>query len=88
MSAATCVCNRIRGGSTEGALIVTLPVNFENLPNHLNPAGYQGAITGRNFPQPTSINTGFGGGRSGRATGRRQPRPTTGASNSASGFSF
>jgi hypothetical protein len=37
-------------------------LNFENLFNHFNPGGYQGAITNPLFLQPTSVNTGFGGG--------------------------
>ncbi|MEI9974767.1 MAG: hypothetical protein WDO73_23610 [Ignavibacteriota bacterium] len=30
--------------------------------NHFNPAGYQGVITSPQFLDPTSVNTGFGGG--------------------------
>jgi hypothetical protein len=50
------------GGSSEHPYNVTLSVNFENLLNHFNPSGYQGVITSPYFLQPTSINTGFGGG--------------------------
>jgi len=50
------------GGSTEHPYNVTLSVNFENLLNHFNPGGYQGAITSPYFLQATSVNTGFGGG--------------------------
>ena len=50
------------GGSGEHPYNITLSVNFENLLNHFNPAGYQGVITSPYFLQPTSINTGFGGG--------------------------
>jgi len=50
------------GGSTEHPYNVTLSVNFENLLNHYNPGGYQGVITSPYFLQPTSVNTGFGGG--------------------------
>ena len=50
------------GGSSEHPYNLTLSVSFENLLNHFNPAGYQGVITSPYFLQPTSINTGFGGG--------------------------
>jgi hypothetical protein len=50
------------GGSGEHPYNITLSVNFENLLNHFNPSGYQGVITSPYFLQPTSINTGFGGG--------------------------
>ncbi len=50
------------GGSSEHPYNLTLSVNFENLLNHFNPGGYQGVITNPYFLQPTSINTGFGGG--------------------------
>jgi len=50
------------GGSTEHPYNLTLSVNFENLLNHFNPGGYQGVITSPYFLQPTSVNTGFGGG--------------------------
>jgi hypothetical protein len=50
------------GGSGEHPYNVTLSVNFENVLNHFNPSGYQGVITSPYFLQPTSINTGFGGG--------------------------
>jgi hypothetical protein len=50
------------GGSTERPYNVTLSVSFENLLNHFNPGGYQGVITSPYFLQPTSVNTGFGGG--------------------------
>jgi hypothetical protein len=55
-----------RGGgfndTTEHRYNVTLSLNFENLLNHFNPGGYQGTITNPLFLQPTSVNTGFGGG--------------------------
>ena len=50
------------GGNNEHPYNLTLSVNFENMLNHFNPAGYQGVITSPYFLQPTSINTGFGGG--------------------------
>jgi hypothetical protein len=50
------------GGSSEHPYNLTVSVSFENLLNHFNPAGYQGVITSPYFLQPTSINTGFGGG--------------------------
>ena len=50
------------GGSSEHPYNLTLSVSFENLLNHFNPGGYQGVITSPYFLQPTSINTGFGGG--------------------------
>jgi hypothetical protein len=50
------------GGSTEHPYNVTLSASFENLLNHFNPGGYQGVITSPYFLQPTSVNTGFGGG--------------------------
>jgi len=50
------------GGSSEHPYSVTLSANIENILNHLNPGGYQGVITSPYFLQPTSVNTGFGGG--------------------------
>jgi hypothetical protein len=49
-------------GNTERRFNLTIGVNITNLPNHFNPAGYQGVITSPQFLQPTSVNTGFGGG--------------------------
>jgi hypothetical protein len=48
--------------NTEHRFNLTIGVNITNLPNHFNPAGYQGVITSPQFLQPTSVNTGFGGG--------------------------
>jgi hypothetical protein len=50
------------GDTTEHRYNVTLSVSFENVLNHFNPAGYQGTITNPLFLEPTSVNTGFGGG--------------------------
>jgi Carboxypeptidase regulatory-like domain len=41
---------------------LTIGVNVTNLPNHFNGAGYQGVITSPQFLDPTTVNTGFGGG--------------------------
>ena len=49
-------------GNTEHRYNITVGVNVTNLPNHFNPAGYQGVITSPQFLQATSVNTGFGGG--------------------------
>ncbi|HKE26590.1 MAG TPA: carboxypeptidase regulatory-like domain-containing protein [Bryobacteraceae bacterium] len=55
-----------RGGATASTtdrrFNLTLGVTITNLPNHFNPAGYQGVITSPQFLQPTTVNTGFGGG--------------------------
>jgi hypothetical protein len=37
--------------------------------NHLNPGGYQGALTSNQFGEPTTANTGFGGGGAGGGGG-------------------
>lgn len=50
------------GESTEHRFNLTLGVNFTNILNHFNPGGYQGVITSPYFLEPTSVNTGFGGG--------------------------
>ena len=50
------------GGSTDHRYNPTLSVNFTNILNHDNPGGYQGVLTSNQFGQPTSVNTGFGGG--------------------------
>jgi len=57
------------GGTTEHRFNLTIGVNITNLPNHFNPAGYQGVITSPQFLQPTSVNTGFGGGGPGMGGG-------------------
>jgi hypothetical protein len=48
--------------NTERRFNLTLGVNVTNILNHFNPAGYQGVITSPQFLEPTSVNTGFGGG--------------------------
>lgn len=48
--------------NTERRFNLTLGVNITNILNHFNPAGYQGVITSPQFLDPTSVNTGFGGG--------------------------
>jgi hypothetical protein len=50
------------GSTTEHRFNLTLAVSFTNILNHLNPGGYQGVLTSNQFGQPTSVNTGFGGG--------------------------
>jgi hypothetical protein len=50
------------GGTTDHRFNVTLGLNITNVLNHFNPAGYQGVITSPLFLEPTSVNTGFGGG--------------------------
>lgn len=50
------------GGSSDHPYSVTLPLNVENVFNHLNSGGYQGLITSPYFLQATTVNTGFGGG--------------------------
>ena len=57
------------GGSTEHPYNITLSFSVENVLNHFNPAGYQGVITSPYFLQPTSVNTGFGGGGFGGGLG-------------------
>jgi hypothetical protein len=55
-----------RGGpqatGTDRRFNLMVGVTITNLPNHFNPAGYQGVITSPQFLQPTTVNTGFGGG--------------------------
>ncbi|MGP8243079.1 MAG: carboxypeptidase regulatory-like domain-containing protein [Bryobacteraceae bacterium] len=62
------------GDTTEHRYNVTLSVNLENLLNHFNPAGYQGTITNPLFLQPTSVNTGFGGGFGGAGSSANNRR--------------
>ena len=41
---------------------LTVSAMFNNVLNHVNPAGYTGILTSPQFGEPTSINSGFGGG--------------------------
>jgi len=50
------------GDVTEHRYNVTFGVNFTNVLNHFNPAGYQGVLSSTQFGEPTTVNTGFGGG--------------------------
>jgi hypothetical protein len=50
------------GESTAHRFNLTLGVTFTNILNHFNPGGYQGTITSPYFLEPTTVNTGFGGG--------------------------
>jgi hypothetical protein len=50
------------GATTNHRYNVMVSASFTNLLNHENPGGYQGVLTSNQFGQPTSINTGFGGG--------------------------
>lgn len=58
-----------RGGGTPGGnestdhrFNLTVGVEATNVLNHFNPGGYQGVLTSTQFGQPTTVNTGFGGG--------------------------
>jgi hypothetical protein len=55
--------------SSEHRYTVTLSVMFNNILNHVNPGGYQGILTSPQFAQPTSLNSGFGGGGNGGGIG-------------------
>ena len=55
--------------STEHRFNLTIGVNITNVLNHFNPAGYQGVITSPQFLDPTTVNTGFGGGGVGMGGG-------------------
>jgi len=37
-------------------------MSVTNLLNHFNPGGYQGVLSSPQFGEPTTVNTGFGGG--------------------------
>jgi len=50
------------GDLTEHRYNVTLSVSVNNILNHLNPGGYTGNLNSPQFGQPSSVNTGFGGG--------------------------
>ena len=53
------------GSTTDRRFSVTVSANITNVLNHDNPGGYQGVLTSNQFGQPTSVNTGFGGGPGG-----------------------
>jgi hypothetical protein len=53
------------GDLTEHRFNLTLSVMFNNLINHYNPGGFIGNLNSPQFGQPTSINSGFGGGPGG-----------------------
>jgi hypothetical protein len=55
--------------SSEHRYTVTLSVMFNNILNHVNPGGYSGVLTSPLFAQPTSLNSGFGGGGAGGGVG-------------------
>jgi hypothetical protein len=57
------------GASSEHRYTVTLSVMFNNILNHVNPGGYQGILTSPQFGQPTTLNSGFGGGGAGGGIG-------------------
>jgi len=53
------------GETTDRRFNATVSVNVSNVLNHFNPGGYNGNMTSPTFLQPTSINSGFGGGGGG-----------------------
>jgi hypothetical protein len=53
------------GSLNEHRYNITLSVMCANVLNHVNPGGYTGILTSPQFGQPSSVNTGFGGGRGG-----------------------
>ena len=50
------------GETTEHRFNVTIGTSVSNLLNHYNPGGVVGVMTSPFFGQPTTVNTGFGGG--------------------------
>ena len=50
------------GGSTDHRFNLMVGLNVTNVLNHFNPGGYQGVITSPQFLEPTTVNTGYGGG--------------------------
>jgi hypothetical protein len=57
------------GETTDRRFNATVSVNVSNILNHFNPGGYNGNMTSPTFLQPTSINSGFGGGGGGGGFG-------------------
>jgi hypothetical protein len=53
------------GDTTEHRYNLTVSVMFNNVLNHVNPAGYVGNLNSPQFGQPTGLNGGFGGGPGG-----------------------
>ncbi|HWB85556.1 MAG TPA: carboxypeptidase regulatory-like domain-containing protein [Bryobacteraceae bacterium] len=53
------------GGANSHRYNFTISVSANNILNHVNPSGYQGSLTSPLFGEPTSVSTGFGGGRGG-----------------------
>ncbi len=50
------------GDLTEHRYNITLSLSVNNILNHFNPGGYTGNLNSPQFGQPSSVNTGFGGG--------------------------
>lgn len=50
------------GDVTEKRFNLMIGLNVTNVLNHFNPGGYQGVISSPQFLEPTTVNTGFGGG--------------------------
>jgi hypothetical protein len=50
------------GDSTNRRYNLTISAMFNNVLNHVNPGGYTGILTSPQFGQPSTINSGFGGG--------------------------
>jgi hypothetical protein len=48
--------------TTDRRYNVTLSMSVTNVLNHFNPGGYQGVLSSPQFGEPTTVNTGFGGG--------------------------
>jgi hypothetical protein len=48
--------------TTDHRFNVTLSMSVTNVLNHFNPGAYQGVLSSPQFGQPTTVNTGFGGG--------------------------
>lgn len=57
------------GETTEHRFNLTVGMNVVNILNHFNPGAYQGVLTSTQFAEPTTVNTGFGGGFVGAAGG-------------------
>jgi hypothetical protein len=53
------------GESTNRRYNLTISAMFNNVLNHVNPAGYTGILTSPQFGEPSTINSGFGGGPGG-----------------------